>query len=96
MRSVAPQRVPVPFVREWFRHDRARVTALLGWCRRDLEFVQALADELCRCLGRVPIGMPHPDGMIEATEHKIADGLIEVASALPDNMSVVFDEDWPF
>ena len=96
VRSVAPRHLPVPFVVEWFRHDQARVHSLFQWCQTDLGFIQALSEELHRCLGRVPYAQPNPDALIAAAAQAIASGLIDVASMLPDDVVVRFDNNFPF
>lgn len=93
VRSLMPYRAPVPFVREWFRHDVAAVHAFFQRCETDFGFTQALREELQRCLAWVPSAQPYPDALVEASERAIADGLIGVASMLPDNVAVEFDHD---
>lgn len=92
VRSLPPYFVAVPYVRERFNHDRTRVAAWFLRCRRDLWFIDALREEMQRCLAWQPSAQPHPDAMIEAAMRAIADGLIGVASMLPDDITLRFDE----
>jgi len=87
--------VRVPFVREQSRYDKARVRALFAAWRTDLEVIQALREELRHCFGSASLNLPYLDGLIDAGMRAIADGMIDVASVLPDGVAVTFDEDGP-
>ncbi len=56
-------------------------------------FIQALSDELARQLSSVPRALPYPAGVIDEGERAIADGRVEVASALPGPVTLTFDKD---
>jgi hypothetical protein len=96
VRSLAPKHVLVPFVRERLGHDPGRVDALFRRCGVDLAVIQALRDELRECLAWLPGNHPYPDDVLETGQRAIADGLIGVASELPDDVVVIFDESRPF
>jgi hypothetical protein len=93
--SVTKARIPVPFVRERFRHGLWRVRALLAPFRYDHMFIQALTIEVTHQFGSVPRALPHPAGVIDAGERAIANGLIEVACALPDAVVLTFNRHQP-
>jgi hypothetical protein len=95
VRSLVPHHVPVPFVRERLGQDPARVDALFRWCGVDLAFIQALRAELWNCLVWLPGEHPYPDDVLETAQQAIADGLIGVASVLPDDAVVIFDASRP-
>jgi hypothetical protein len=93
--SISPHDVAVPFVREWFAHDVTGARAFLDWQPHDLAFVTAVVEELRRCLAAPENNLPYPHALIEAAARAIADGLIGVASALPDNATLSFDSGGP-
>ena len=63
--------------------------------RYDHMFIQALTIEVTHQFGSVPRALPHPAGVIDAGERAITNGLIEVASALPDAVALTFNRDQP-
>jgi hypothetical protein len=93
--SISPHDVAVPFVREWFAHDVTGARAFLDWQPHDLAFVTAIVEELRRCLAAPENNLPYPHALIEAAARAIADGLIGVASTLPDNATLSFDSGGP-
>ena len=95
VRSLVLRHVPVPFVRERLGRDPAQVDALFRWCGIDLAFVEALRAELWDCLAWLPGDHPYPDDVLETGQRAIANGLIGVASALPDEVVVIFDGSRP-
>jgi hypothetical protein len=95
IQSVTKARISVPFVRERFRHGLWRGRTLLAAFRYDHMFIQALTVELTQQFGSVPWALPHPAGVIDAGERAIADGLIEVACALPDEVVLTFNREQP-
>ncbi|HVC59661.1 MAG TPA: hypothetical protein VND19_04755 [Acetobacteraceae bacterium] len=95
IRSIVARNVRVPFVRERLRYNEAGARTLFADRRSDLGFIQALREELERCRGSLPLSLPYPAGLIDAGMWAIADGMIDVASVLPDGVAVTFDEDRP-
>lgn len=89
--SVPEAHIPVPFVRERFRHDLWRVRAVFAPYRQDCAFIHTLADEVTGWIGSVPRALPYPDGVIDAGERAIAEDMIEVARALPEPFELTFD-----
>ena len=96
--STAPHKVGVPFVHERLHNNEASARALFAAWWTDFQFIQALREELHRCLGSMSLSQPGPDGLIDTGMRAIANGMIDVASALPDDVVVTFDEarsyDW--
>jgi hypothetical protein len=95
IQSVGARSVRVPFVLEPLRYDEARARGAFAAWRTDLGFIQALREELRLCGGTVPLGLPYPDGLIDAGMRAIAGGVIDVARVLPDEVVVTFDKELP-
>jgi hypothetical protein len=91
--STAAHNTRVPFVRERLHNDEASARSLFAAWWTDLQFIEALREELHRCVGSMPLGQPYPDELIDAGMRAIANGMIDVGSALPDDVAVTFDED---
>jgi hypothetical protein len=92
VRSLASHHATVPYVRERFRHDLVRVDTLFRWCQRDFGFLGALQTEMQACLSWRLGAHPYPDALLDAARRAIADGLIAVASELPNDWVLRFDE----
>jgi hypothetical protein len=95
VQSLVPHHVPVPYVRERLGYDPAGIGALFPSCGVDLAFIQALRTELWNCLVWLPAEHPYPDDVLETAQRAIAGGLIGVASTLPDDVAIIFDESRP-
>ena len=93
--SVREKDVPVPYVREYFRHDLMRVRMLFATYRDHSAFIEALTNELVDQLGSVPRALPHPAGVLDAGERAVADEQIVVGTALPLDVILSFDADRP-
>ena len=93
--SVREKDVPVPYVREYFRHDLMSVGMLFVTYRNDSAFIQALTDELVDTLGFVSWALPYPTGVLDAGERAVADEQIVVGAALASVVTVSFDADQP-
>lgn len=93
--SIQPQDATAPFIREWFGNDVTRVRAFLDWYPHDLAFITAIVEELRRCLASPENNLPYPQGLIDAAARAIADGLISVATMLPDKVAISFAANAP-
>jgi hypothetical protein len=96
--STAAHNAGVPFVHERLHNNEASARALFAAWWTDFQFNQALREELQRCLGSASLSQPYPDDLIDTGMRAIANGMIDVASTLPDHVVVTFDEarshDW--
>lgn len=95
IQSVGARSIRVPFVLEPLRYDEARARGAFAAWWTDLGFIRALREELRLCGGTAPLGLPYPDGLIDAGMRAIAGGVIEVARMLPDGIVVTFDKESP-
>jgi hypothetical protein len=91
--SVPERQFPIPFVREWCKHGEARVRALLAPHRNDPSFIAAMDAELKLCHGPRADILSCPDELLDIAVRAVAQGLIGLASALPNPVAVQFDAD---